>query len=328
VQTIVVDDASTDNSRDIIARYGDRVVPVLLARNAGQGAAFNAGFRASAGNVVIFLDADDWLSPCAAERVVAAMLPDVAQVQFRLHLVGADGRRIDLIPAPEIRFDTGNVVPLLLSRGRYESTVTSGNAFARSVLDAILPIPEEKFRISADGYLVTLAPLYGRLVSIDAPLGAYVMHGSNLWAGSAGHAGLSAKFRRELSHDECRYEALRSKAGELGMPVDSHLGLADPRHLTSRLGSLLTDPRNHPYPGDARASLGLRGAWASRDANLIHVRRALQVTWFLLVGLLPGAAASKMLQWRIDPGSRPQRLRQTLATVRRWMTRSRIAGSA
>ncbi|MDX2203916.1 MAG: glycosyltransferase, partial [Hyphomicrobiaceae bacterium] len=47
VQTIVVDDASTDNSRDIIARYGDRVVPVLLARNAGQGAAFNAGFRAS-----------------------------------------------------------------------------------------------------------------------------------------------------------------------------------------------------------------------------------------------------------------------------------------
>ena len=36
--------------------------------------------------------------------------------------------------------------------GRYQGTVTSSNAFARQTLAAILPIPAERFRISADGY--------------------------------------------------------------------------------------------------------------------------------------------------------------------------------
>ena len=44
-----------------------------------------------------------------------------------------------------------NVVPILLSRGRYEGSVTSGNAFTRTTLSSILPVPEKEFRISADG---------------------------------------------------------------------------------------------------------------------------------------------------------------------------------
>ena len=87
-EVVVVDDASRDHSREIIQSYGKRVVPVLQERNGGQGAAFNAGFRACQGDVVLFLDADDWLYPDAAARVVAAFSPGVAQVQFRLHQAG------------------------------------------------------------------------------------------------------------------------------------------------------------------------------------------------------------------------------------------------
>jgi len=47
-ETIVVDDGSTDNSREIIAGYGDRIIPVLK-ENGGQNSAFDAGFAASAG---------------------------------------------------------------------------------------------------------------------------------------------------------------------------------------------------------------------------------------------------------------------------------------
>src|SRR4029077_3087176 len=64
-EVVVVDDGSTDESRAVIAGYGDRVVPVLKG-NGGQASAFNAGLAASRGRVVIFLDSDDWLTRTAA----------------------------------------------------------------------------------------------------------------------------------------------------------------------------------------------------------------------------------------------------------------------
>ena len=56
-EVIVVDDASTDGSRAVLERYADRVRIVYQAANRGQGGAFNAGFRASRGSIVMFLDA-------------------------------------------------------------------------------------------------------------------------------------------------------------------------------------------------------------------------------------------------------------------------------
>ena len=319
MQVVVVDDASTDDSVAVIRGYQDRVLPVLQARNGGQAAAFNAGFRASRGDVVLFLDADDWLYPHAVRRVVEAMPPEAAQAQFRLHLVNGDGRQLDLLPAPEVTFDRGDVVPILLARGRYENTVTSGNAFARRTLASILPIPEESFRISADGYLVTLSPFSGPIVAIDEPLGAYAVHGSNYWAGSSGTVAEPARFRRALLHDGERYAVLRRKAADLGLAVAPDPGLADPQHLTNRLGSLVMDPEHHPYPQDRRLALALCGARASASARLSLPRRVFLVAWFLALGLLPRAGARRMISWRLDPQTRPEWVRATMGTVRRWL---------
>src|SRR3546814_148739 len=65
VEVVVVDDASSDESAAVIRSYGSRVVPCLKKSNGGHAAAFNAGFAASRGEVVFFLDADDYLYPDA-----------------------------------------------------------------------------------------------------------------------------------------------------------------------------------------------------------------------------------------------------------------------
>jgi glycosyltransferase involved in cell wall biosynthesis len=315
MEVVVVDDASSDDSPEVIRAYGGRIVPVLKRENAGQAAAFNSGFGACHGEVVLFLDSDDWLYPEAVARVVTAFTPGVAKVQFRLDLVNGEGTRIDLFPAPEVSFDDGDVVPLLLSTGRYETTVTSGNAFARSTLAAILPVPEAKFRISADGYLVTIAPLYGRVASIEETLGAYVLHGANNWMAITG-SGLGGRFRRSLEHDFSRYEALRARAAERGLALSAEPGLRDPLHLSYRLGSLVLDPANHPVRPDSRARLALHGAWATRRARLPTARRLLLAAWFLAVGFLPRRAAASLISWRMVPDTRPAMVRRSLGRLR------------
>src|SRR4051812_11797773 len=68
-EVVVVDDGSTDDSRQIIESYGSQITAIYKA-NGGQASALNAGFFASEGQIVLFLDADDVLLPAAMQLVI------------------------------------------------------------------------------------------------------------------------------------------------------------------------------------------------------------------------------------------------------------------
>jgi glycosyltransferase involved in cell wall biosynthesis len=184
VEVVVVDDGSTDHSRGVILGYSTnpRVVPVLKP-NGGMASAWNAGFAASRGDVVVFLDADDVLLPQAIERAVHALdSPVASKVHWPLWEVDVNLNRLGLIPRQPL--PEGDLRDQIIRDGpdAVASPPIHGNAWSRRFLEEVFPMPEGTFRQHSDTYLYTLGPAFGPVRLIPEPLGCYRMHGGNDYA--------------------------------------------------------------------------------------------------------------------------------------------------
>jgi len=181
-EVIVVDDGSTDGSRDVIEAYGDRVVAVFK-ENGGHGSAFNVGFERATGDVVVFLDADDMLLPNTLAQATA-LLEDrsVAKVHWSMFTVNETGERTGgmkepVLPSGDLRDVVRRDGPM--TEQALPSAPTSGNAYPRWLLDRVLPMPASEYRMSSDAYLFGLAPAFGRIATLPEPGGLWRWHGVN-----------------------------------------------------------------------------------------------------------------------------------------------------
>jgi hypothetical protein len=215
-EVIVVDDGSNDNSREVIAGYGERVLPVWKD-NGGQASALNAGYRASKGEVIFFVDSDDLLLPTAVEKALPFFGDRrVAKVHWPLLAVDDRGRRTgDVIMSPLAEGDLRGAV---IRDGPYGYLWpdTTGNAWARPFLERVFPMPEEEFRTCPDLYLCGLAPLFGTIGRIPEPQGCWRAHGQNQSLRHAFEERLRAGLRRE---DYC-FDALSRCCQTRGITPD------------------------------------------------------------------------------------------------------------
>jgi glycosyltransferase involved in cell wall biosynthesis len=187
-EVIVVDDGSTDHSRDVIKRYADRVTSVLKD-NGGQASAYNSGFGVSRGDIICFLDADDKLAASAVSAAVAAFRnSELIKVEWQLEIIDEVGRRTGEL-VPEKPLPPVDLRDLTLSDGPfYDWLVTppsSGNCYRRAMLERVLPMSEAPFRNGADVYLTMLAPIFGKIHRLARPQGSYRTHGRNNYHGRA-----------------------------------------------------------------------------------------------------------------------------------------------
>jgi glycosyltransferase involved in cell wall biosynthesis len=285
VEVIVVDDGSTDDSREVIARYADRVV-VVLQENLGQKAALNAGLAAATGDVVMFLDSDDLLEPHTATTVadVFAKEPATARVVFRLSVIDGDGRRLGTyVPSAHMPLPHGDVRARMLAfPDDLAWPSTSGNAFAAWALRRVMPLPVDDDRVNADHDLHTLIPLFGPVAALRDVGGSYRVHGRNA---VARHTVDIEQSRSVLARTQRSHVALADLARRLGYPA------AHPRSVTvvaHRLVSLRLGGRGHPIPNDTRWLAlrdGLVAAWYRFDVPMR--RRAAYAAWFIAAALGP-----------------------------------------
>ena len=304
LEIIVVDDASDDNSREIIDSYQERITKIFRQQNGKQAAALNDGFAVSKGEIVIFLDADDYLFPQAVTRIVDAWQPGIAKVHYRLEVV--DGNRKPLgysYPQGSEPLATGDVWRKLLEFGGYVGTSMSGNAISRQALERVFPIPDE-YKLTADDYLSTLIPFYGEVVAIEEPLAAYRIHNNNQWALTTI---TGDRFRRFIKHALVTRNLVINKAKELGYELPRDFELRSPNLFWVRLISLRMEPHKHPIDSDRKFFLiysGIYSLW--KYSNLNWIKRTVFSSWLILIGLSPLALAKTTIVWFYVPQLRPK----------------------
>ncbi len=295
IEVIVVDDGSTDRSRDVIESYGRRISSIFKP-NGGQGSSFNAGFAASRGDLVMFLDADDQVLPTMATEVVRLWRPGVAKVQFQLEMIDADGRPLGRrVPHFKDFLPNGDMRDRIRRFGEYPSAPSSGNVYDRAALTKLMPLDETDWFISADTPLFMLTPFFGDVLTLAIPLGLYRIHDAND-SGLKGRQ-LNALHRR-LTKVSYLPDTIWRSAQRAGIELDREVLNSRLRYLKLRTTSLCLDPAAHPIHGDNRFRLWLLGIRASaRQPNLTVRIRLSNMLWFSLMAV----ATKKMAAYLSEP---------------------------
>ena len=111
VEIVVVDDGSTDDTREVVSRYG-RKVRYAYQENAGVANTYNRALELAKGDYVHFLDADDVLTPSVLRRLAALLdeSPSAGLAHGEALVMDAGGKVCGTRAAPA-SYDGRRVIP-------------------------------------------------------------------------------------------------------------------------------------------------------------------------------------------------------------------------
>jgi glycosyltransferase involved in cell wall biosynthesis len=311
-EVIVVDDASTDDSRSIIEGFRDRAA-IYFRPKAHQLGANMFGFEQSTGDVIIFLDADDMLEPEVMREIAKVWRPGASKVQYRMNVIDATGAQLgSTIPQFPPKQDPEKLRRSFLRTMAYTTPPGSGNAYSRDLVRTVFAFcPATPI---SDGVLLTVAPILGDVLTIRKPLARYRVHGAN----DGALASLDvAKLRNRLHEDVVKASLLVAAAQQFGLKLPDDPLQYSLHHLEYRLASYLVQPSSHPFPEDGKWNLVVRLASSTTKCSQVPLPyRAILLVWGIACALAPYRPRRTLIEWRFAATSRPAAMKTLLGVLR------------
>ena len=170
-ELIVLDDGSTDDTRAVLERYGNRFY-WETQENMGQAETLNKGWRMSKGGILAYLSPDDILAPNAVSTSVKHLLkdPNVVMTYCDYDLIDADSVFVRRVRAPD--FNYRDVVV------RFVCPPGPGAFFLRSAFEAAGPWDGALRQIPDYEFWLRLG-LQGRALKIPEVLASFRVHGGS-----------------------------------------------------------------------------------------------------------------------------------------------------
>lgn len=284
-QVIVIDDGSTDDTAQRVARFGPRV-EYLYKDNAGKSSALNAALPRVNGDYVWVFDDDDVALPDSiATRLRALQEHPDAGVVFSRHRWGAsraDGR---IQAQEEIAWPAVSESNLLLTLMRGCFTTLQGALARTDSYRAAGPFREELLRSQDYDMLVRLARCSG-VVLLDRPTFIFRRHGDQRGPATLRHA-VDEREKLWARYDGMLGRALRREAelGEfLAPPVRGELTTAQRREaMLNRMSVMASKGLAREFIDDAAEFAGqVRSAQGEvTTAERAVAKSSLQHRYFL-----------------------------------------------
>lgn len=231
-EILVVDDGSTDRTPEIVRKFEPQV-RLLRKENGGQASAFNAGIPECRGEIIAFLDGDDWWGKKKLSVVVAEFEsnPKIGTIGHGFIEVDEVGKPLAVV-APKAECESrlrdveegSDFLKLRAFLG------TSRLAIRRNILHQVGSLPRG-LRIEADEFLATIATALGGTCVLREPLTNYRYHSANLFQFEEWDA---AKARRKHDSLACIVNELPSRLRSAGVPGEVIRTLTDCVRLDTR----------------------------------------------------------------------------------------------
>ena len=177
LEIIVVNNGSTDNSLEVLRKFGPRI-NIVDQENLGQAGARNSGLQAAKGELIAFLDADDYWQEDKLEKQIRLLTPEVQLVYNGISRFKDESGQIESILSPQFSGDCRKYFTDLSA----VSIVVSGEStalFTRNLLNQVGYF-DSKLNSASGWDFFRRCSYFTDFDFVPEPLTNYRLHSSNM----------------------------------------------------------------------------------------------------------------------------------------------------